>query len=252
MNNKEIQKQIELKWNSILNNEPTEENCKEAYDEIYSYFLRSKGTISDNDLTFIAKVFIKFIGSNNKILEIGCGDGLFSRKLADKNNDVVGIDVSKIAIDIANKNKNSKLNIKYLCGDARKLNFENNHFDIVVSMDVVEHIPPQEIINHFNEVNRVIKSGGYYLFWTPHKYYSATSLGLHLKEYTLKEIVDILNKSNFQPFIFGYFSNIKVRNYMIMYEKILYKTGIYKIGKFVRPVKLLIPPLCIYAQKIDK
>lgn len=250
MYQKEIQKEIELKWHNILSNDPTEENYEKAYQELHSFYLEStNGMIYSHKLSFISRSFLNFIGSNNEILEIGCGNGLFSKKVAEKNNNVVGIDISKIAISIANKNKNSKLNLKYLHGDARKLNFEDNRFDIVISIDVIEHISPQGIVNHFRDVNRVLKPGGYYLFWTPHKYYGATSLGMHLKEYTLREMSDILYKCDFQPFIFAYLLNMKVRDYMITYEKILYRSHIYRLGKYIRLIKLFVPPLCIYARK---
>jgi ubiquinone/menaquinone biosynthesis C-methylase UbiE len=84
------------------------------------------------------------ISCRMKVLDIGCGDGYFLKKL--KNADGYGID-------------------KLLGDDANKMDFNNSYFDIVTMLAVIEHITnPEKIID---EIYRVLKPGGKFIFTTP-------------------------------------------------------------------------------------
>ena len=51
------------------------------------------------------------------------------------------------------------------CEDLRKLTFENQSFDLVISEDVLEHVDGYE--KAFREINRVLKTGGFHIFTIP-------------------------------------------------------------------------------------
>jgi SAM-dependent methyltransferase len=51
------------------------------------------------------------------------------------------------------------------CEDVRKLTFNGNSFDFIISQDVFEHIPNPE--EGFREIYRVLKPGGYHIFTVP-------------------------------------------------------------------------------------
>ena len=107
---------------------------------------------------------LKVLKTNHKILEIGCGAGSMTAYLAKKGYQIIGTDLSKDMIDYAKKT-HPAVEFKKMSGD--KLNFKNESFDIVLSFDLVEHIPDVE--KHFKEVNRVLKKDGKYIFVTPNK-----------------------------------------------------------------------------------
>ncbi len=48
-------------------------------------------------------------------------------------------------------------NPKYILGDATDMPFEDDYFDIIVALDVYEHIPPERRENFLSEINRVSK-----------------------------------------------------------------------------------------------
>jgi len=103
--------------------------------------------------------------SHPKILEIGMGQGRFLKKIARFRPDAefFGIDISRSAIDLVKND--SHLNGTFLIGDAEKIPFPNNSFDVVVIMDVLEHVPnPEKVIA---EVNRVLKHDGIFHFFVP-------------------------------------------------------------------------------------
>ncbi|MFN2341525.1 MAG: class I SAM-dependent methyltransferase [Halanaerobium sp.] len=103
-----------------------------------------------------------------KILDIGCGTGNFSIKLAKKGCQVTGIDISQPMLDKAAK-KSEKLNldINFKKGDALNLEFEDNQFDSVFSMAAIEFI--KDLETAFKEMKRVVKTGGKILLGTIRK-----------------------------------------------------------------------------------
>jgi len=91
--------------------------------------------------------------------------------------------------------------------------------------------------------------GGSYLCWTPSKLLSETSYGLHLKEYTVQEMVKIIKQKHFkQIWIDARFFKLKLlfeipQNFLSLV--ILYEKFIEIFIKFVpKPLKkVFVPPL---------
>ncbi|GAG79590.1 unnamed protein product, partial [marine sediment metagenome] len=79
--------------------------------------------------------------------------------------DTAGMDISREAIAYGLKKYGD---IKLQVQPAEILRFADETFDIVLSFDLFEHIA--QLDRHINEVLRVLRPGGYYLFQTPNKY----------------------------------------------------------------------------------
>jgi SAM-dependent methyltransferase len=83
-----------------------------------------------------------------------------------------------------------------------------NHYDVVISDQVVEHLQPEDLVPHFRGARGILKEGGRYIFSTPHacigpsdvsKVFDADQpMGMHLKEYTYKEIFQALRVAEFR------------------------------------------------------
>ena len=101
------------------------------------------------------------------VLDVGCGLGGPCRMLADEYScQTTGIDISKEYIRTAKKlselvNLNDKTN--FIQGDATKLPFGDNTFDVVWTQHVQMNIPDKKTF--YSEINRVLKTGGYFLFY---------------------------------------------------------------------------------------
>jgi ubiquinone/menaquinone biosynthesis C-methylase UbiE len=101
------------------------------------------------------------------VLDVGCGLGGPCRMLADDYNcQTTGIDLSKEYVRTATKlselvNLDSKTT--FIQGDATELPFENNTFDVVWTQHVQMNIPDKK--KFYSEINRVLKSGGNFLFY---------------------------------------------------------------------------------------
>ena len=84
-------------------------------------------------------------------LEIGCGTGAFCRRLADKCQTVIGIDVALGMIDAA-KRRNSGENITYLLADVNTfLSDKENCFDVITSIAAFHHMDGERTLAHFKD-----------------------------------------------------------------------------------------------------
>lgn len=74
----------------------------------------------------------------SSVLDIGCGDGFLLKKLLEKNRDIkaLGVDISPIAIEKAKANSVDCI----LLDITEPLPFENNSFESVLLLDVLEHM----------------------------------------------------------------------------------------------------------------
>jgi len=111
---------------------------------------------------FIMPYTINLIGDigNKKILDLGCGEGEYSRKLARKGADVTGIDCSYKLIEIAKtKSKEENLNINYLVRNSCNLeNIKDNAYDIVLSSMML--MDCEDLKGTVSEIYRILKPKG--------------------------------------------------------------------------------------------
>ena len=83
--------------------------------------------------------------NNGSVLDVGCGDGLFLDMLRVKGvSKLFGLDISNVAVEKCRQKKIEAI----LCDFSKeKLPFENNCFDNVVMLDVLEHVfDPKELL----------------------------------------------------------------------------------------------------------
>jgi ubiquinone/menaquinone biosynthesis C-methylase UbiE len=254
------QEKLEHSLKEELLKDSSEENFQKAYDEIHKFFIEKENVESlySEDLKWIDNFFVKLCGTGNRILDIGSGNGKLAFAMAEKNNEVIGLDISKVAISIAQerqKKLNHELPVVFKHGDARKLLFDDNFFDFIVSQDLVEHITESDFKIHLNEVYRVLKPGGRYLLWTPSALKGGSSHGLHIKEYTLNELDAVINETKFNYTWYDlrfYKLKLIVRiRQSLIYPVKIYEKALKKIIRFIpKPIdKFFIPPLLFELRK---
>lgn len=78
------------------------------------------------------KRFLKYLNDKSqvRILEIGCGNGWFAHILSDKVKEVVGLDITQVELEQAQRCF-SKANLRFVCCN-NLATFEENNFDIIV------------------------------------------------------------------------------------------------------------------------
>ena len=101
------------------------------------------------------------VPENARALDIGCGTGTVTRRLAAWSGvaHVTGVDPIDAFITRARELVGEVENISFEKGDGRALRFDDDQFDIVVSHTVITHVSqPEELIA---EAHRVLRPGGW-------------------------------------------------------------------------------------------
>jgi len=171
------------------------------------------------------------------ILEIGAGTLELSSQLA-KDNNVVAVDLSN---NIYESYKSLPIwgqnNLKVIAGDFLDIDFKDKKFDIVIAMEVLEHVSNEE--KFLDKINHVIKDKGcvvisvpaHQSLWSKHD----EAVG-HVRRYEKVDLVKIVNKFNYQKFmIFGYgWPWINILRYLRIWStKIIYHKNLDQKGKTV-------------------
>jgi SAM-dependent methyltransferase len=113
-------------------------------------------------------VFIETSGLLRKdveVLEIGSGTGALLQRLRARGCRIQGVDINAGLIR-EGRAWFGALPVQQVYGTV--LPFADRSFDVVMSFDVLEHIPDTDA--HLREVTRVLRPGGSYLLQTPNKW----------------------------------------------------------------------------------
>ena len=107
--------------------------------------------------TPVIKTLTKYwnINSHTSVLDVGCGKGflLYDLKKAVKGIKVMGLDISNYAIN----NSMEEIKNNLVLGNAKKLPFADNSFDIVLSINTIHNLNNKECSIALREISRVSK-----------------------------------------------------------------------------------------------
>jgi ubiquinone/menaquinone biosynthesis C-methylase UbiE len=162
------------------------------------------------------------IKEDQKLLEIGCGNGATSKHIAKRYHlNVVGSDVDSEQIQLAQKNLDDIPNIRFLEADATSLPFEDNDFDIVLSFQVLHHI--SNWLDALEEIERVLKPRGYFICVdTVYPTWSARIAELFKHKYgvtTIHDINSFIEKNKFSTIHSSLSKWIIFHQYEAVYRK---------------------------------
>jgi 2-polyprenyl-6-hydroxyphenyl methylase / 3-demethylubiquinone-9 3-methyltransferase len=119
------------------------------------------------------------------ILDIGCGGGLLSEPLARIGADVVGADPSSSNIEVAKLHAaQSGVTVDYRCTTAEALAAAGERFDIVLAMEVVEHVADVGLF--IRRCAEMVNPGGLMLTATLNRTLKSFALAIIGAEYLLR------------------------------------------------------------------
>lgn len=193
-----------------------------------------------------------------KILEVGCGDGEFTKRLArviDGESKITAIDITPKLINRA-KGYIRNANLTFKVADLERLPFTDRIFDVVCGISILHHV---NIKRALGEINRVLKKDGEIFFTEPNMLNPHVYLGLHIKPLRKRmecsdsetafirwQLLKILENARFR--------NIEVKNYDFLHPHTpKFLIGIVErmsqIAEKILLIKEISGSLMIYAKK---
>jgi len=154
-----------------------------------------------------------------KVLDIGAGIGNISSMCCDLGAEVVATDYSPSMIMKIRERHRGRFGV--LACEANSLPFCSNHFDVVLLLDVIEHL--YKVEETISEIRRVMKPGGKFIITTPKRGFSVDNfhriikkeLYLRIKKpfefevhlFKPQELINILRDGGFELISFDTFLN---------------------------------------------
>ncbi|KLU56552.1 hypothetical protein EL84_29375 [Paenibacillus sp. VT-400] len=141
-----------------LDSDRTDLVLKAHFDENIPGGSRESSFI-DETVDFISE--IAPLAKLKKVIDLGCGPGLYSQKLAIKGYEVVGVDFNKKSIEYAaNEAQKKDLSIDYRIEDITNIEIENE-FDVALLIyQIYSVFSPENRKKILSNVHRGLKSGG--------------------------------------------------------------------------------------------
>lgn len=100
------------------------------------------------------KLLEKIQGGKGRILDIGCGLGLFVKNASDVGWIAYGVDFDRDLVEYGKKT----FNINLHCGMLEKAKFPSEYFNVITMFNLLDHI--REPVVFLKEVGRILKRGG--------------------------------------------------------------------------------------------
>lgn len=145
------------------------------------------------------KFLASLINPNDVLLDIGVDFGAGLKPIAEKASRIVGIEISSLETQISAYNARQFNNVTIVQMNGEKLAFPNESFDIVSSLECIEHVQNPTVL--LAEIVRVLRPGGIAVISTPNKDITGSKFlnEHHLREWSMNE---------FQKLLSNYFSNV--------------------------------------------
>lgn len=147
------------------------------------------------EFVITTSILDEYVKSQDRILEVGAGTGVYSFYYADKGNEVVATDLTPSNVEVINEKlaaKDKKVNIKAEVVDATDLSrYESESFDVVTCLGPIYHITEEAPRNKcIEESLRVLKKGGILAIAYINKHYILHNVMLKDTKYLNKDFID--------------------------------------------------------------
>src|SRR5690606_25107770 len=130
-----------------------------------------------------------FLQPDVDFMEVGAGDCSLALEAARHVRTSLAVEVS----DAIAEGTTPPANFKLLLADAVGLSLDSGSLDVIYSNDFLEHLHPDDAINHVRRSHALLRPGGVCLCLTPNRitgphdisgFFDEVATGLHLKEYS--------------------------------------------------------------------
>jgi SAM-dependent methyltransferase len=205
--------EVEKELSNRLRLAPSEER-RELYRSVYDELFRRvpthpQVTRRDTDRATAAasvaaqvEILAPLLRPGSTFLEVGAGDCALSAVIAPRVGKVYAVDVSEeVTRGVA-----LPATVDVRLSDGADIPVPSATVDLAYSNQLLEHLHPDDALEHVRNVYDCLRPGGAYVCITPHRltgphdisgYFEDTPSGFHLKEYTISELASLFTRLGF-------------------------------------------------------
>lgn len=173
------------------------------------------------------------IFKNQKILDIGCGNGLFLDFCNKAGFRTVGMDISKDAINEAEEYKGTKFIVHNAM--ARSYPFPKNYFDVITAFDLIEHLEKPNLL--LLNIYKHLKPGGIAYLITPNGKQKTDKDVTHISLKKISDWESLIIKNNFR-ILKSYTYRWYPPNPYLLIQKILWIANVLK-GNYIEQAVIM-------------
>jgi len=158
-------------------------------------YLDPRHQVYEQPLRWAAFARMSPIKPGERVLDIGCGVGTWSVRMAEQGAQVLGVDISAAMIDMAEPHAG----VEYRVAAAHELDCPDRYFDLVVSVTVLQHITdPEELKRALRNLRRMLKDSGRFFVLEYSPLHSVPSQELTYMRYrTHQQWIDLMASEGF-------------------------------------------------------
>lgn len=180
--------------------------AKAKYELFHSKTSPQKNIIKKNNFTYILSLPLidKYLKPRSEVLDIGAGAGTLALYAANKKCNVLGIDISRDAVNAANESaeligfKNIKFKVMKFPEKS-----PGGKYDFIFFTEVIEHLQDDE--KAIKEISNMLKKNGIMFLSTPSRNAPLHKIGLtkkfdkkvgHIRRYSVDELETLCEENN--------------------------------------------------------
>jgi len=154
--------------------------------------------------------FVRPFAAGRRVVEIGCGMGFGAKLLSEVAAEVLAIDSSASAIAAVRQSLDAA-NVTVRVGDAMTLSPDDMRCDLLVALQVIEHLPAPETFAAM--AAEATRPRGLCILSTPNALLSVGENPYHVREYTAPEFEALLSNSFPSVHLYGVHGSHRARSY---------------------------------------
>lgn len=185
----------------------TKEKIKKFWEFYENNSIFKEWFFAESGIRHIFNFSRGYISKDSKVLDIGIGTGILLKELQKFGCKCYGIDISEKNVE----NLKAKLpNVELRVGEVARIPYQDNTFDVIFMIELIEHLLLEDIIVGLREAGRTLKPRGYLIITTPYeedlrkKMIICPDCGAvfhrvqHLHSFDKNKIKDLLVAANFK------------------------------------------------------
>ncbi|MDT8369879.1 MAG: methyltransferase domain-containing protein [Longimicrobiales bacterium] len=108
---------------------------------------------------------------DDDVVDLGSGWGTFELALSPSVRSIVGVDFSRRSVELSREllDRQRADNVSFRQADAGDTGLESGRYDLVIAADLFEHLYPEDSARVAREAYRILRPGGRFAVWTPHR-----------------------------------------------------------------------------------